>query len=198
MTGASGRDRFNTLQIASATSMTDGFDEVNGNSEFPATSGVAEMSGGCQHHDGGADHLGSFLIRAARANPSISGICPSRRTSGKARSEALAFWSAWSAFLPPLDGHRPHPPTEQHPGQNFRLLTLSSTTSARDRALSRFERLRARGSILHGQLNREMKLTSLPGPAFDPNLAAHHLNKSQEIASPSPVPPYFRVMELSA
>jgi hypothetical protein len=51
--------------------------------------------------------------------------------------------------------------------------------------------------FVHDDRKRNGKGRTLPKAGFDPDPAAVHLNDSLSIARPSPVPPFFRVIEVS-
>ena len=102
--------------------------------------------------------------------------------------------------LAALDHGRPHPPVRQHLFEN----TGGSWRCRRRPARGRPLRLGGPGRRRRGRSaampKSTVKWNVLPRArlALDPDPAAHHLHEPREIVRPRPVPPYWRVVELSA
>ena len=142
---------------------------------------------------------GSRPIRSATVNPSMSGIMPSSSTSGNGVPLAAAQRSSASPSGP-LAAHVGRAPQCRSVSARIRrLVALSSTTSTgtpvrSDRRLDR-PLDRTRGPAPAAPRSG----TCSPCPARSrPRSARPSARPAGQMASPSPVPPYFRVVEPSA
>ncbi len=141
-------------------------------------------------------------IASASWNPSMPGHACVHQDDGKGccPSGVLRRWPPVRPAPPSVaQGFIPHPAVISH--KIRRLVSLSSTTSTatfcKSSAGAGSRRLESRPAA--AQTRREMKRAALALAAFQPDLPFHQVQPGvAEMANPSPVPPYLRVVLLSA
>ena len=141
---------------------------------------------------------GSCLISFPKVSPSIPGICMSITAISKGTLSITARWSTFKASDPPETSWWPHPHNTSCSFKIRRLVSLSSTMSTRIPLISSPTVIGFSfwGCFLKTAVNQN--IVPLPSrlstPISPPIISASCF----DIVNPKPVPPYFRVVELSA
>ena len=143
---------------------------------------------------------GSFFTRAATSNPSISGICASSSTTRNGFPSIRARFIAFRAAAPLAAATGFIRQFVTISSSMRRFVALSSTTRTGKSCSFNGEASGVFSVDGFCKPNRAVKWNVLPRPTWLSTHTRPPINSAScaHIASPRPVPPYFRVVEVSA